>query len=390
MYDQHILRIGNDGKPRCLLSFDAQSQVQKTVVSEWSDAALKVNAMILLLPATWLYQSKTQIASKNMDVLKKSIPFAIEEELSNEVEENYYAFKLNDDGSQDVIAVKKELLEDVGQSIKKNQLKITGIYSELNWVPMIEGGISVWYEDDFALIRFGEAQVMRASRTQAAQLIELFKQDLSSVYTNDIQALNYKGLPVHQSLDEKQCLSNLSNHALIDLYLEDIKEVKQQQRPESWRKVWILAGVLVLSWLAIQIFQMMQLGQTIDGLKAEQQTLFKNSFVDAAPAELVDPFAAMKSRMQLSNNNSAELKSIFLDTVHHLGAVTQSMPMVELENIRLVNDKLEIQITAPNISAINNFHQQLQSTAAQYSVQIGVNELSDDNVYKSILTVTPR
>jgi general secretion pathway protein L len=390
MYDQHLLRIGNDGKPSCLLSFGAQSQVQKKPVSGWSDVVLKDKSMVLLLPATWLYQSKTKIPSKNLDVLQKSIPFAIEEELSNEVEENYYAFNVNDDGSQDVIAIKKELLEGIGRSIKQNKLDISGIYSELDWIPAVEDAVSVWIEDDYALIRFGDGQVMRSAQAQVPQLIDMFKQNLKSVYTNDAEALQYEGLPVQNNLDEEQCRSFLNQHAVINLYLETIKEEKQQQRPESWRMIWVLAGALILSWLAIQMFQMMQLGKSIDGLKADQQALFKQVFADAAPSELIDPFAAMKSRMQLSGNHSTEVKSIFLDTVHHLGKVVKTMNSVELSNIRLVNDKLEIQIAAPNISAINSFHQQLQMAAKDYSVQIGVNELSDDNVYKSILTVVPR
>ena len=76
--------------------------------------------------------------------------------------------------------------------------------------------------------------------------------------------------------------------------------------------------------------------------------------------------------------------------VHHLGAVTQTMKNVQISDMRLVSEKLEIQISAPNLSIINNFHQQLQAAAYNFDVKIGVNELSDDNVYKSILTVTAR
>ncbi|MEZ5470759.1 MAG: type II secretion system protein GspL [Marinicella sp.] len=387
---QHILRIEADGKPNCLYSFDAQSKLQKTKITQWSDAALKAIDLVLLLPATWLYQSKTHIPSKNQDVLKKSIPFAIEEELSNDVEDNYYAFSLNGDGSQDVIAIEKVLLKGIDQDIKNHQLKVLAIYSELDWIPNIDKAISVWVEDNYSIIRFADGQAMRAANQQLSQLITLFKKDLSVIYTNDSRALAGVDLEVQQDLNELSCVDFLSRQHPINLYVDELREQEQQANMESWRMVSGLAVLLLISWLGIQLFQSWQLGRDIDELKSQQQVLFQQTFSDAAPAELIDPFAAMRSRMQLSSNQSTVNTSIFIDMVHHLGAVTRTMKNVQIADMRLVSEKLEIQISAPNLSTVNNFHQQLQAAAYNYNVKIGVNELSDDNVYKSILTVTAR
>ncbi|MCB1582627.1 MAG: hypothetical protein KDI92_06170 [Xanthomonadales bacterium] len=387
---QHILRIEADGKPNCLYSFDAQSKLQKTKITQWSDAALKAIDLVLLLPATWLYQSKTHIPSKNQDVLKKSIPFAIEEELSNDVEDNYYAFSLNGDGSQDVIAIEKVLLKGIDQDIKNHQLKVLAIYSELDWIPNIDKAISVWVEDNYSIIRFADGQAMRAANQQLSQLITLFKKDLSVIYTNDSRALAGVDLEVQQDLNELSCVDFLSRQHPINLYVDELREQEQQANMESWRMVSGLAVLLLISWLGIQLFQSWQLGRDIDELKSQQQVLFQQTFSDAAPAELIDPFAAMRSRMQLSSNQSTVNTSIFINMVHHLGTVTRTMKNVQIADMRLVSEKLEIQISAPNLSTVNNFHQQLQAAAYNYNVKIGVNELSDDNVYKSILTVTAR
>lgn len=390
MQVEHILRIGTDGKPTSLLSFDAQSKAHTTAISQWSDSSLKGNSLVLLLPATWLYQTITHIPSKSQEVLKKSIPFAIEEELSNEVEDNYYAYKQLVDGSQDVIAIEKSLLTDVGKAIKANRLKVLAIYSELDWVPKIPNAISVWFEDKYALIRFGDQQVMRAAEQQVSQLVTMFKGDNQLIHANQTEGLDGVDLPIKSDLTEHRCRTNLMGQGVIDLYLDEIKEAKQQQKKESWKLVGWLTGLLVVSWLGLQFYQIMQLDNAIDDLKSQQQTLFKDAFPDAAAAELVDPFAAIKSRMQLSANNASGPSSIFLDTVHHLGMVSSRLNQVQLLGLRLTGDKVEIQISAANLSLINQFHQQLQQNASRYNVQIGVNELTDENVYKSILTVATR
>lgn len=390
MQVENILRIGTDGKPKRLLSFDAQSKFTKTEVNQWSDTVLKSKPLIILLPATWLYQSTTHIASKSQEVLKKSIPFAIEEELSNEVEDNFFAFKQNPDGSQNVLAVEKNLLAQVGQDIKTNRLNVIAIYSELDWLPRINNAISIWFEDNYALLRFGNQQVMRVADQQVSQMVTLFKQDCQLIVSNKALDLVGVDLPINSGLNEQRCKEYLANHAAIDLYLDEIKEQKKQQKSDSWKVVGWLTVVVMMSWLGLQIFQMQQLNQVIGDLKAEQQTIFKNAFPNAAPTELIDPFAALKSRIQLSANNSNGASSIFLDTVHHLGMVSNRLKQVQLSALRLSGEKMEIQIAAPNLSLINEFHQQLQSSAPQYSVQIGVNELTDDNIYKSILTVASR
>jgi len=390
MSDQYILRINSDGKPKCLLTFDAQSSCHQQIITQWSDASLKGKTLTLLLPGNWLYLSKTQVASKNSDVLEKSIPFAIEEELTNEVEDNYFAFKETSEGKQDVIAIEKAQLDGVGEAIRNHQLEVNAIYSEFAWLPKAENVIMLWFEQNYALIRFGSDEVMRVSHQQVNQLIPIFKGDNKYIETNDTEGLDSLDLVVDNRLNELKCKDYLFSHQSIDLYINEIKQQNNNKQSDSWRNVVVLTVALLLSWLGIHLYQMIQLNGEIEQLKQQQQDILVRSFPDVAPSELVDPFAAIKSRMQLSANQSQQGKSILLDVMQSIGAVNQSIKLVQVNGIRLVNQQMEVQVSAPNISTINNFHQQLQLAAPDYRVQIGVNELGDDGIYKSIITVVPK
>lgn len=390
MSDQYILRIGSDGKPRSLLSFNAQSSYQKQIVTQWSDALLKGKSLTILLPGNWLYLTQTQVPSKNADVLEKSIPFAIEEELSNEVEDNYFAFQQTADGNQDVVAIEKSQLDGIGEAIRNHHLEVNAIYSEFAWLPKVENVIVLWFEEKYALIRFGLDEVMRVSHQQINQLIPIFKGQLNQIVTNQADLVDHADLLIDNSLNEIKCKDYLFNHPAIDLYIDKIKQQSFNQKVDSWRKVYVLLAALLISWLGIQLFQMLQLNSEIEMLKQQQQDVLLRSFPDAAPAELVDPFAAIRSRMQLNSNQSNQRQSIVLDVMQSIGLVKQSIKLIQVNGLRLVNEQLEVQVSAPNISTINNFQQQLQLTAPNYRVQIGVNELGDDGIYKSIITVVPR
>ena len=56
--------------------------------------------VILMVPASWVYLTQTNIASRSADILEKSIPYSIEDELVNDVEDNYYAWQAQSDHSQ--------------------------------------------------------------------------------------------------------------------------------------------------------------------------------------------------------------------------------------------------------------------------------------------------
>ncbi len=391
MAKNHILRIGEDGNPISLYTYDAQNNACTiTAVPQWTDGALKQIELVLLVPATWVYHSQTQVASKNMDLLAKSIPFAIEEELSNEVEDNYFAFKLNENGSQAVIAIEKNHLDQLNLAIDKNNLTISSIHSEVDWLPEIKDSVVIWSDTETSLVRFGEEQTMRIANHQIKQLLTVFAQDMKKIVCNDVEKVTGVDLPVSSTLDASACCAHLINQEAIDLYVDELKTTTDTEDTKQWFLPKVLGLLLVVSWVAIQGIQWLNLQQSIDELKTQQEDMLKSQFGDVAPVELVDPFAAFQSRLKLQDSQSGSGTDILLDVVDYIGQTTQQHKSVRLGGLRLVEQKMEIQITAPNIAFINEFHQSLQQRAYEYNVQIGVNELSDDNSFRSILTVVPR
>jgi len=391
MSEKYILRVGRGGKPMSLYHYHTQSSTyQKYNIDDWRADELKNKALIILLPLNWMYHGRTHVASKSTDLLKKSIPFAIEEELSNDVEANYFAFQLNTDGSQDVVAIEKEKLNGIVNEIELNQLQVSAIYSEQEWLPAKQDVITIWQDKEYALIRFGTDPGMSVQISQLSQLIPLFKGNIGKVNCNTHAAdFEQFGVTVDSDLDEASCCEHVISSKKTDLYIEEIKNPAQKQVDESWKSVKILTVVLIVSWLVIQIYQLIKLDTSIENIKSEQQQLFKQAFPDAAPAELVDPFAGIKSRLQLSSSQS-DNQSVFLDAIYYISLSAKRIAQVSIKGFRLVDSQVELQITAPNMTVINNFHQELEKNAYEFNVKIGINELSDNNLYKSILTMVPR
>ena len=386
-----ILRIDHDGKPLCLYNYDAQNNsCETTSVKQWSNESLSSKDLLVLVPASWVYHTQTQVASKNTELLAKSIPFAIEEELSNEVEDNYCAFRLNDDGTQHVIAIEKIHLNQLNNQIETHDLQVAAIYSEVDWLPAEAAVVSVWSDAETSLLKLGLDQPMRVDNSQINQLLQVFAQDKRRIICNEAAVIDYPNLPIENDLTATDCCRYLLSQNPINLYLDEIKSKQSESSSGSWKNVKLLVGLLVGSWVLIQGTQWYGLGQSISDIKQQQKTLFVQNFPNAAPAELVDPFAALQSRLKINNAQSTQKQGMMIAAVDKLGKALKQQQSVKLNGLRLVEKKMELQIVAPNMTVINDFHQLLQQHADDYSVQIGVNELGDDNTFKSILTMVPR
>ena len=386
-----ILRIDHDGKPLCLYGYDAQSDVcNTTLVNQWSSDSLSKLELRILVPASWVYHTQTHVASKNNELLVKSIPFAIEEELSNEVEDNYYAFLLNEDGSQHVIAIEKDHLNQLNEQIEKYQLDVVAINSEVDWLPADAADVSIWSDSQSALLKLGQDQAMRVANSQINQLLPVFAHDKQQIICNESAVIDYPDLPIKKDLTAADCCRYLLQHNAINLYLDEIKSKQSETTSHSWVGIQLLLGLLLISWVLVQGIQWYALKQSIAEIKQQQMNVFRQNYSDAAPSELVDPFAALQSRLKIKNANSTQNKSMLIAAVDKLGQTLQQQQAVKLTGLRLVDQKMELQIEAPDLTVINDFQQLLQQYANDYSVQIGVNELSDDNTFKSILTMVPR
>lgn len=383
----HLLRINTDGEPIALYQFDASSNsCHEQAVNGWSDASLKQVELTLIVPAQWVYQTRTQVASKSDDILKKSIPFAVEEELSNELEDNFFAYRAQADGSQQVVAIQKASLSALHQKITELGLQVAHIYSEHGWLPADEHLVHVWMEKTSCLIRFGMNQIMFVSPEQVAQLVPVFASAGAELVSN--AKLKLPDHPIKRPLKLAECVREVVQGEHIDLWVDELKHQRQEQRQSSWRAVWVLSAVVLFSWLGIRFYQYQQLDAIVNDLQQQQLNILLSSFPDAAAVELNDPFAAIKSRLQRLTGQ--QQPAVLLDAVHGIGQVSQQQNQVLLRGLRLSNGVLEIQITAPSMSVINQFHQALQNTLPRYRVLIGVNELNDDNQFKSILTMEAR
>lgn len=384
-----LIHIDNSFQVRQLISYDDGDKKAVTLPAEQLKSAISVKKqVVLLLPASWVYLTHTNLASRSSDILEKSIPFHIEDELANDVEDNDYAWKVLSDHRQSVAVISKEKRHQINDFIKKQQLSVTAIYSEAMFCPALENHLTLWQDTDQVILRFGLKAPMATSVQQAPHLIRAFGQPCQHMLTNHPDDWGSDKYESVKDLTLAECCDHLLFGNEVNLNRADYEDNHDKTTASNWRKPLWTAAVLLLSWLFVTLYQGWHLSEEIAGLKSKQTQLLKNHFGQLSATEERDPYAAMQSRLkQLTARDQPN--NILLDGIYFLGEARQQNKTVAVEGLRLTDNNLEIQIIAPSISVINSYRDQLQDLAADYRINIGVNELNDGE-YHSILTLKPR
>lgn len=389
MADFLLIHIDNQFNVTQVITYDtAQNTAQKLPKEEFSSTLPSQVNVTILVPASWVYLTSTQVASRSSEILQKTIPFSIEDELINEVDDNYYAWQARSEHLQSVAVISKDKRHQINDFIKKHNLTVTGIYSEAVFCPAKENHLSLWQENQRILLRFGPEASMQCQEQQMPELIQAFGKNCTHLLTNKPDIAVASQFETVTNLSLTDCCANLLSGNEVNLYRGEDQDNERQTQSITWLKPLLAASFLIISWLIISAYQWWQLSTEIKDLRYQQQQILADKFNDLSVTEQRDPFAAMQSRLKQVNNEN-QPNSILLDSLYFLGEARQQHQEIEIKNIRLFDNNLEIQVTAPSISRINDYRQALQNQAVDYRVNIGVNELTD-GFYQSIITIKPR
>jgi len=389
MADYLLIHIDSQFDVTQVISYDkAQNIARRLNAEQFKSSLTGKNEVILLLPASWVYLTTTQVASRSADILQKSIPYSVEDELVNDIDDNYYAWKIQSEQQQSVAVIDKNKRHQINDFIKKQQLQLSALYSEAVFCPAKQQQLTLWQDNKRVLLRFGVDTAMVTSVELAPQLISTFGQDCQHLLTNNPDGIELSQFKTVTELDLTDCCAHIVADNEVNLYRGEDHDREQQQQSINWLKPLLAAGFLLLSWVFVTAYQGWQLSSDISTLKQQQQNILKQKFGTLSATEQRDPFAAMQSRLQQINQQQRP-NNVLLDGLHFLGETRRQQQNIDIKGLRLFDNNLEIQVTAPAISDINSFREQLQNLAINYRVNIGVNELTD-GVYQSILTMKPR
>jgi general secretion pathway protein L len=342
--------------------------------------------VVVLAPAAQILLAEPELPPGSGVKLARAVPFALEEQLTEDVDELCFAIgRRQPNGRTPVAVISRSVLQAWLAELAAAGIEPTALYADISLVPENPGQTVLWLENNRLAVRrpgalpfaveltpVAEALVVAgviqdplappSEETQAPSVLEsavlyVTREDWALV-EGEFQALNaqFASLKVQLLADGPlpwlaQDLPN--THAVNLLQGEFARTTDYGARWHRWRTAAILAAGLVAAHVAVATLQIHQANRETKRLDAEISEIFSQTM----PAEkLEDPRRQMQSRLDRVRQSGAG-PEYFLHTLDALSSALASTPKTQIDSLSYHEQALEMKVTAPNLVALSQLSQ---------------------------------
>ena len=400
MRNMLLLRANLSDDPRwSWLHLDSTGEARGVITTgSLADAAAEAEGLrvLVLMPATDCLLTSVRVPGRNRKKLLQAAPYALEEQLSEDVEQLHFAIGVElDDGSWQVAVINKQRMETLMATLAEAGLDVQQVIPEQLAVPLSAEGDSVLIDHDMAIVRNSMYSGYAVDRdnlgivlaagqpeeTETPAVLQLYvEQDASpdlADYPAETRIEHYARDPLSilaQGLDIKAI--NLLQGAF-----GQTGEWGRILRPWRATAALLLAGVLISN--AVMAVDYYRLGKESDQLKTQIEATFRKAFPEIK--RLVNPRAQMQQKLdQLQNRQGTGNR--FLDLIGQAGVVLKDTQGVEVTGANYRGGRLDLDLMVTSLQLLDQLKQAL-AKGNRLSVEIQSATTESDRRVKSRLRI---
>ena len=379
----------NDKKLEWLLVDNMQpKELQQGTLQDLAKSA-ENQSVILLLPASEVLLLGLALPVKRNSQIKKALPFALEDLLVDEVEAYHSVWHKQPDGKVYVALTNHDKFKVCLASFEDAGITIDSVYPESLCLP--------YQEHSCALVIDGQQAIIRHEKYIGAgfdcDMLPIFL-DKVLVENSALKIINSWSVD-ELSLDSQEHIIDINHHkvdsilpflatgvATLDSACNLLSGSFEKQHKSAWQgKKWLPSiGLIVFTALLQMGFLVHHYSQKkseLAVLETQTQNLFKQTFPEVKRIVNIK-VQADQALMELRKNTNSKGSS-FMSLLYETGEVLNANVGYKLKQLDFLNDQLQIQLTIPDISQVDQIKQQLEA-GQQLLVKIKSEEANQDGV----------
>lgn len=395
MSEQLVIRLGNQVQApvQWLVWSDSENEIIASGELPTSSAldTLSERAgsrpIIALVPGSDFLLRTVTLPKRGGRKALAALPFMLEDEISGDVDLQFFATGSKKGEEQQVAVVEKRKITQWLMQIQRAGLTCTKLLPDIFAVPALENGWSAMAMGDQLIIRQDQWQGIQGEESWLKPLIASYAKgqpeplQLAWYSHNDWQALPNVELKDEANHLPMEVLAREAMSCPFNLLQGEFKPKKQTSNVwKKWRVAAILAGVALLTGLADKVITANQLAAQNQALKAQIIDEFKRAFPEVKRVR--NARSQMKQALaQLEQNNGGRGSILLmLSQLSDAFSVSQIKP----QSLRFDGNRSELrmQAAARNFEALEKFKQSAE--AAGFVVQQGAINNRDDGVVGSL------
>lgn len=328
--------------------------------------------VIVLVPATDVLLTRVTIPGRNRKRMILAAPFALEEQLADDIERLYFAFgPRNPDATLDVAVVNKALIGHWLGLLNDAGLKPDCLTSEALALPYLPGSWTILLERDVALLRSGPRAGLGVDRHNLQEAIQAAQSALASLASPQLQiyqteavshGLDLQRLPLSTIVTSPALVvmaQGFDQKAVIDLLQGEFGGKNDWQELKArWQLPLVLVLVAVLLKISLLGIDLAHNRRESLELARRIEAVYRQTFPEAK--QVVNPRAQMEQQLAaLSGGNIA--KDNFLPLLTSIGPDLQQTAKCVVQRLRYHANAIELELTLASLADLDGLKERLQS-----------------------------
>ena len=381
------LRLGPEGAPEGSIHIGPLAQAAR------EGAELRT---VVLVPGTKCLLTQVQIPGSNRKKLLRAVPYALEDQLSDEVEQLHFAVGEQDPGGQwPVVVINRDYLRSLLEVLTQAGLDVAQVIPELLVIPYNAGEISVVVSREIALVRTGAASGFAVDSDNLGVLLAAQPRDtdaaapLVHVYVNQDSEMpdtsDYDGQVNVETFAASPLgifVQGLETGPINLLQGEFSRSGEWSRVLKPWRATAALLVAGILISLLVTGIDYYRLSLESDRLQARIEATFRKAM--PGTQRIVNPRVQLEQ--ELNRLQGTQAGAGFLVLLGKTGAVLKDVAGVEIGGVNFRAGRLDLDIKVPSLQQLDTLKQSL-ANAGGLQVEIQSATTDQDQRVQSRLRI---
>ncbi|QMU60766.1 MAG: hypothetical protein GKR92_03285 [Gammaproteobacteria bacterium] len=339
--------------------------------------------VIVLLPLEKMLLTSVNTRARKQKHLQKAVPYALEDELADDVDSLHFALG-NRYGENDfpVAVIDKHTLDAVLDALSEAGIYPDLLTADMFGLPFREGTWTILIENDRALVRTAKHQGFTIDLHNLQQMLTTSLRQAEetpaelNVYCCDDQQTGVKKLNLPISTNElDDCPPGLFADGLDEDECINLLQSSYKNKDKKHRQVgpWKVAAMLFGAWIVLSFISVFldhaRLSKQEKRLDTQIVQIMKQTFPDIQNVSADSARTKMEARLKnFMDLTSASSNASFMELLAMSGESMKQAGKVDIDTMNYREGKLNMQVKSPDVQVLDSVKQSLKSK--HYSTDI--------------------
>lgn len=328
----------------------------------------------LIINSTACQVLSVQMPVKQAKQIIKALPFALEEQLANDIDKNHIHYLGKENGEAHALVVDHDLMTSAVNSSNPN-----GLYYFPLLLPQVQKGVCVCILDGIANIRFSKFGAMSVGLDILPLVVERLKNDECEIVEfhdldekNELLALELENIGFEVVKGEASSLYAHLNNQLAQTDANLLSGIYQKRKAKNSTKLnkfkapLALAAALLVATFVIQLKELNQYKQMGDLVASASKSFYSNLFPDERVRSLRRQF---KDKLE-EVGGSSTINNGFVSLLANTTKGINESGGAQWDAIRYTGKKNEIEVNliVKNVAQLDGIKQKLSNSGLQVDI----------------------